>query len=416
MPIPAPIRLAAGLLLACSTLAAPPPTLAQRPPGGPPPAVPVMVVDVTTRAVVEDVGFVATVEPSVSTTVSVEVAGQVKELLVQEGQHVTAGSTVMARLDTTSREIQLRETEAARTKAREQLAMLRRGTRAEEVALREAAMAEQQALLARAEAEFQRARQLFQDHLISRSELERLQADYLAVRQKHEAALQAFQMAREGPRPEEITQAEADLAQATARVERIQHETRQATIRAPISGHVVKKHVEAGAWVQPGTAVVSLIALDPVFVTGPVGERDIARVRTGQPAQVTADAYPGQVFSGTVTAIVPGADTGSRAFPVRVTLRNPDTRLKAGMFARVSVRTGQGRQGLFVPKDAVVRRGGQEYVFVVDGDTARQVKIEIGALVDGLVEVRARELAPGLKAITLGNEFLQPGMKIRPTP
>jgi multidrug efflux pump subunit AcrA (membrane-fusion protein) len=322
----------------------------------------------------------------------------------------------MARLDTTSREIQLRETEAARAKAREQLAMLRRGTRAEEVALREAAMAEQQALLARAEAEFQRARQLFQDHLISRSELERLQADYLAVRQKHEAALQAFQMAREGPRPEEITQAEADLAQATARVERIQHEIRQATIRAPISGHVVKKHVEAGAWVQPGTAVVSLIALDPVFVTGPVGERDIARVRTGQPAQVTADAYPGQVFSGTVTAIVPGADTGSRAFPVRVTLRNPDARLKAGMFARVSVRTGQGRQGLFVPKDAVVRRGGQEYVFVVDGDTARQVKIEIGALVDGLVEVRARELAPGLKAITLGNEFLQPGMKIRPTP
>jgi membrane fusion protein (multidrug efflux system) len=131
---------------------------------------------------------------------------------------------------------------------------------------------------------------------------------------------------------------------------------------------------------------------------------------------VTADAYPGQVFSGTVTAIVPGADTGSRAFPVRVTLRNPDARLQAGMFARVSVRTGQGRQGLFVPKDAVVRRGGQEYVFVVDGDTARQVKIEIGALVDGLVEVRARELAPGLKAITLGNEFLQPGMKIRPTP
>jgi multidrug efflux pump subunit AcrB len=155
-----------------------------------------MVVDVTTRAVVEDVGFVATVEPSVSTTVSVEVAGQVKELLVQEGQHVTAGSTVMARLDTTSREIQLRETEAARTKAREQLAMLRRGTRAEEVALREAAMAEQQALLARAEAEFQRARQLFQDQLISRSELERLQADYLAVRQKHEAALQAFDLDR----------------------------------------------------------------------------------------------------------------------------------------------------------------------------------------------------------------------------
>jgi multidrug efflux pump subunit AcrA (membrane-fusion protein) len=82
------------------------------------------------------------------------------------------------------------------------------------------------------------------------------------------------------------------------------------------------------------------------------------------------------------------------------------------MFARVAVRTGGGRPGLFVPKDAVVRRAGQEFVFLVAGDTARMVRVETGAAVDGLVKVRGDGLAAGQPAVTLGNEFLQPGGKV----
>jgi RND family efflux transporter MFP subunit len=219
-------------------------------------------------------------------------------------------------------------------------------------------------------------------------------------------------MMQAGPRPEEIAQAEADLAQAQARADRIADEIRRTTVRAAITGYVVKKHADVGVWLRSGDKVVDLIALDPVFITGPVGEREVPRVRLGQAATVAVDAHAGKSFRGQVTAIVPGADAASRTFPVRVTVDNPNGLLKAGMFARVAVRTGEGRKGLFLPKDAVVRRGGQQFVFVVNGDAARQVKVETGAEVGGLVEVRGDGLGVGQQAVTLGNEFLQPGMKV----
>jgi RND family efflux transporter MFP subunit len=302
------------------------------------------------------------------------------------------------------------------TRAREELAKLRRGSRREEIDQRAAELGEQQAIVDRLARDHERAQKLRADEIISESELQRTESDHAAARQKLERAAAALRMAEAGSRPEEIAMAEADLEQATARAERITDEVRRTRIVAPITGHVVKRHVDVGAWVGRGDRVVDLIGLDPVFATGVVGEREIPQVRVGQPATVTLDAFPGRTFRGRVGAIVPGAEAGSRTFPVKVTVDNPGGLLKAGMFARVTVQIGQGRTGLFVPKDAVVRRGGQEYVFLVNGDAAQQVKVRVRAEMGALVEVSGDGLAAGARAITLGNEFLQPGMKVAPAP
>lgn len=397
-----------GCLVALLALAVP---AAAQPPAK---AIPVKVAPVVERPVVEEVTFIATVEPSVATRVGAEVEGRVAQMAVLEGDGVQAGRTILARLDATPREILLRGARADVDKAREEMEKLRRGYRKEEVAQRAAEAAEQKAILDRAEQDFRRAEQLHREQIISVAELQRFQSEYLAVRQKHERAVAALRMAEAGPRPEEIAQAEAELARMRARADTISDEIRRTTIRAPITGFVVKKHVDVGAWLQAGDKVVDLIALDPVFVIGPVGERDIRRVRPGLPAEMTVDAHPERRFRGTVTAVVPGGDTASRTFPVRVTVENSKGDLKAGMFARVSVRTGRGRKGLFVPKDAVVRRGGQDFVFLVEGGAAKLVRVEVGAEAGGLVEVRGAGLAAGQKAVTLGNEFLQPGSKVAP--
>lgn len=385
-------------------------------PGGPPPrpAIPVKVAAVEERPLVEEVAFVAAVEPSVATTVGAEVEGRIVEMPVLEGDRVAGGKTVLARIDAGPREILLREAQAAVAKAREELEKLRRGYRAEEIEQRAAETAEQKAMMDRAEQDYRRAERLHTEQIISVAERQRFEAEYLAARQKHQRVAAAYRMMQAGPRPEEIAQAEAELAQMQARADRIADEIRRATIRAAITGFVVKKHVDVGVWLRPGDKVVDLVALDPVFVTGAVGEREIPRLQPGQGATVAVDAHPGRSFGGRVTAIVPGADPASRTFPVKVTVANPGGFLKAGMFARVSVRTGSGRKGLFLPKDAVVRRGGQEFVFVVNGDAAKQVRVQTGAEVGGLVEVRGDGLAAGQRAVTLGNEFLQPGMQVAP--
>ena len=248
--------------------------------------------------------------------------------------------------------------------------------------------------------------------MIDGDETQRFQAEYLAAKQKHQRMDAAHRMMQAGPRPEEIAQAEADLAQVQARADSIADEIRRMTIRAAITGYLVKKHVDVGVWLKPGDKVVDLIALDPVFITGAVGEREVPRIRAGQGASVTVDAHPGRTFRGHVSAVVHGADLASRTFPVKVTVENSGGLLKAGMFARVSVRTGQGGKGLFLPKDAVVRRGGQEFVFVVNGDAAKQVRVRTGVEVGGLVEIRGDGLTTGQRAVTLGNEFLQPDMKV----
>jgi RND family efflux transporter MFP subunit len=275
-------------------------------------------------------------------------------------------------------------------------------------------MEEHKAIMDRAEQDYRRAERLHADQIISLAELQRFQSEFFAARQKHQRMAAAFRMVQSGPREEDIAQAEAERARAQAQADRVSDEIRRTVIRAAISGFVVKKHVDVGVWLRPGDKVVDLIALDPVFVTGAVGEREIPRIRPGQSARVTVDAHPGRTFGGRVSAIVPGADSASRTFPVKVTVANASGLLKAGMFARVAVRTGSGRKGLFLPKDAVVRRGGQEFVFVVNGDTAKQVRIQTGVEAGGLVEVRGDGLTVGQRAVTLGNEFLQPDMKVAP--
>jgi multidrug efflux pump subunit AcrA (membrane-fusion protein) len=380
--------------------------------GGQRPAIPVTVAAVVERPLRDEVNFVAAVEPSVATTVGAEVDGRVIDLPVREGDAVAGGQTVVARIEAGPREIQLREARAAVARAREELAKLQRGYRAEEIEQRAAEVAERKAIMDRAEQDHLRAQRLHRDQMIATADRDRAESEYLAAKQAHQRALAAHRMMRTGPRPEEIAQAAAELAQAEARADRIADEIRRATVRAAITGYVVKKHVDVGVWLRPGDRIVDLIALDPVFITGPLGEREVPRLRLGQAATVSVDAYPGRSFGGRVTAIVPEADPASRTFPVRITVANPGGLLKAGMFARVAVQAGESRQGLFVPKDAVVRRGGQQFVFVVRGDAADQVKVETGVEDGALVEVRGASLAAGQRTVTLGNEFLQTGMKI----
>jgi HlyD family secretion protein len=405
------MRRALPALILAALLASP--AGAQHPPG--PRVVPVKVATVVERPVAEEVRFIASVEPSVQTTIGAEVAGRVLEMVAREGHRVREGA-VLARLDTGPREIQHREALAAVAKAREELEKLRRGSRDEEVAQRAAEAAEQEALLVRAEQDYERARKLARDSIISVAELQGAESQFRAAQQRHRRAVEALRMAQAGPRREEIAQAEAELAAAEARADRITDEIRRSVIAAPTAGFVVRKRVDIGGWVQPGTPVVDLIALDPAFVTGPVGEREIRRVAVGQSATITVDAYPGATFTGQVTAVVPEANAESRTFPVKVTVPNPDARLKAGMFARVAVRAGEARPGLFVPKDAVVRRAGQELLFLVNSGTVRLVPVETGVEVEDLVQVQGDGLAAGHTVVTLGNEFLQPGMKVKVSP
>ena len=142
-------------------------------------------------------------------------------------------------------------------------------------------------------------------------------------------------------------------------------------------------------------------------------ERDIRLVQVGDDALVTLDALPNRTFTGRVKYITPQADLASRTFPVKIEVPNtPDHAIKAGMFARVTLRTGSAQSSVFVPKDAVVRRASGQVVFVVEDAKARMVPIKTGRTHEGLIEVVEGQLRPGAAVVVTGNESLQDQMAV----
>ncbi|HKI03430.1 MAG TPA: efflux RND transporter periplasmic adaptor subunit [Thermoanaerobaculia bacterium] len=158
------------------------------------------------------------------------------------------------------------------------------------------------------------------------------------------------------------TDAKAQLVKARTNLQLAQEKLGDVDIRAPISGMVIEKTVEQGQIiasasgnVSGGTTLIKMADLSTVQARALVDETDIGRVQPGQPAQVTVEAYPGRTFRGTVSKIEPQAvvDQNVTMFPVLVELANPDRLLKPGMNAEVSVSIARREDVVAVPNEAV---------------------------------------------------------------
>ncbi len=148
---------------------------------------------------------------------------------------------------------------------------------------------------------------------------------------------------------ERATQAATSLAEVEAQRALIA----QKTIRAPFDGVLGIRRVNLGQFVSPGTPIVSLQQLDPIFVDFALPEQELPRIAQGAPVQLSVDALPGQRFEGTITAIEPAVDPGTRNFMVQATLANPEGTLRPGTFARVGMAVGGPQSVVVIPQTAV---------------------------------------------------------------
>lgn len=124
-------------------------------------------------------------------------------------------------------------------------------------------------------------------------------------------------------------------------------------IRAPFDGHLGIRQVDVGQYLSPGTAIVTLQALDPIFVDFTLPQQALDEIKVGQTVNVQVDTFPGQNFSGQIMAINPKVDTDTRNVQVRATLKNPDHRLLPGMFATVTITTGAPKRYITLPQTAI---------------------------------------------------------------
>ena len=196
-----------------------------------------------------------------------------------------------------------------------------------------------------------------------------------------------------------------------------------ASIRAPFAGYIAERNLDPGAYVSGTTAststmsrgILSVHDVETVRTLIEVVEKDVPLVKVGQRADVRAEAYPNEVFEGTVTRIVQALNRATRTMTVEVDLPNKDHRLKGGMFARVEVLVGKHPQAIQIPLDAVSRLEESQYVYVVKDGKAHQVPVELGARVENRVEV-VKGLAGDEQVIVSGKDLVSEGAAVQTQP
>ncbi len=230
-----------------------------------------------------------------------------------------------------------------------------------------------------------------------------------------------FQRTRELLPRKAVSQSDFDAARARfdsaqARLAEQQARIRLKTIRAPFAGLLGIRAVDVGEYLSPGARIVSLTALDPIYLDYALPERQYRQLALGQEVQARIDAWPGEIFRGRVTAIDTGLQQGSRTIRVRATLANPGQRLRPGMFAEVVTLQANKQERLTVPRTAISFNTYGDFVFVIrrDGERLRvqRRQVETGAVRAGRVVIRTG-LSVDEQVVRSGLVKLRDGMPVR---
>ena len=158
----------------------------------------------------------------------------------------------------------------------------------------------------------------------------------------------------------------AKLKDAQAQVAAQQAVINKKFIRAPFAGHLGIRAVDIGQYLSAGTTIVTLQALDPIYLDFFMPQQSLDEIKVGQTVTVKVDTYPKQGFTGEISAINPKIDTNSRNVQVRATLKNPDHKLLPGMFATVDIATGEPQRHVTLPQTAIAYNPYGSTVYLVD--------------------------------------------------
>jgi RND family efflux transporter MFP subunit len=174
------------------------------------------------------------------------------------------------------------------------------------------------------------------------------------------------------------------------------------TVMSPVAGYITEKNALPNMYVQPDTKLYTIADLSEIWVLAQIFQNDAGRIKPGDPAEVTLDAYPGQVFKGKVDYLLPQLDMATRTLSVRLVLPNPGLKLRPGMYVNVNLKLPLG-QRVIVPDSAVFHSGTKNLIFTYAGDgNIAPREVELGPHV-GDQFVISKGLKAGEQIVTSAN-------------
>ncbi|WP_145555055.1 efflux RND transporter periplasmic adaptor subunit [Yersinia canariae] len=224
------------------------------------------------------------------------------------------------------------------------------------------------------------------------------QQEYLAIRTLGDSALTAAARQRLQLQfmPEEVIRSVEKSGQPQTRV----------TLRSPASGYVNKLDIRAGSQVSATQSLFELASLDPVWIVVDYPQSQASLVTIGNEIAATTASWPGETFHGKVSELLPNMDLATRTLKARITVENPQQKLKPGMYLNVqSTQTATREPVLVIPQEALLMSGSRNTVLLAEGDGHfKPVEVSAGQAQDGWVEIKSG-LNNGQRVVTSG-QFL----------
>ena len=284
---------------------------------------------------------------TVNVVLSSKTSGEIKELRINEGERVKQGDTVMI-IDTETLQLQLKQQESGAEMSHAQLDLLRNGARKEDISLAESSLNQAQINFDQAKSDLERLQKLYQTQTITKKQYDDAASHFDLMNDQLSSAKENFIKIKNYARPEEIKQAEAKLNQSRASADLIKKNINDSYIVSPLNGIVVKKYFEVGETVSPMSSLVKISDLTNVELYIYVTELELGKIKLGQKAEVSVDAFKDKKFEGKVTYISPEAEFTPKniqtkdertklVFAVKIELPNPDFELKSGMPADAKI-------------------------------------------------------------------------------
>jgi len=310
-----------------------------------------------------NVSTVGRLIPNREVVISSQVAGIVTAYKADVGSRVSTGKSLV-KLDPTDYNLVLDEARANLLSARAKLAALTNA--------------------------FKRARQLLPENVITPEGFDKSEAEY-----KASGAL---------------------VVQLETAVNMAQRQVDKTVINAPFGGYVTRRLVELGQNIAMGEPVMAMADMKTMRIRIHLNERDYVHLDKKDPVTIKIEAYPDTSFSGKVDKIGIKADPRTNTFEVEILVENPKIILKAGLTARVFIRTDILRDSIMIPQSCVLFREDRKEIFVIEKDnTAATREIKLGRTQGSAVRI-LQGLVPGDNLVITGSQYLKSGDKVTVAP
>lgn len=184
-------------------------------------------------------------------------------------------------------------------------------------------------------------------------------------------------------------------------------------VYAPITGTITTSPKKRGSTISTSTVITTIGDVANLQISAKVPERYVAALKVGLKANIELEAYPGQIFGATVTRVSPVVDRASRTKEIILNFDSMDSRINAGMFAKVRLYTYEYAGAVVLPSDCIIERNDSRYVYItMDGSTVVERRVTVGNTVDDETQVIAG-IVEGERVVIEGMRVLSNGAKIR---